>query len=143
MRVFTDNKTKMQYVEISTRAPAKVQMYFKSLALATGKTQKTMLFEAAERFLQERPWQQGLAWRQTSKATVTEKDVIGQKEAAGWMQVNMRLPAEIGKAFIRLSVEQNVSLPSLTYTLLYWWTWWVFPPASERVRRSAKRPLPI
>lgn len=137
MRIFTDNKTGEQYVEIPTRAPAKMQMYAKTLAFASGKTLKTMFQEAAERFLKEEPWKQGLAWRPTKGLTTTLKDTIGQKEATGWMQVNMRFPAELGNRLERLAAEQNVSLSSVGYTLLYWWTWWVYPPASERARREA------
>ncbi|BDB13401.1 hypothetical protein [Acidithiobacillus ferrooxidans] len=137
MRIFTDNKTGEQYVEIPTRAPAKMQMYAKTLAFAMGKTLKTMYQEAAERFLREEPWNHGLAWRPTKGLTTTLKDTIGQKEATGWMQVNMRLPVELGNTLDRLAAEQNVSLSSLSYTLLYWWTWWVYPPASERARREA------
>ena len=137
MRVFTDKKTKEQYVEIPTRAPVKMQMYAKTLAFATGKTLKTMYAEAVERFLREEPWKQGLAWRPTKGLTTTLKDTIGQKEATGWMQVNIRLPVELGNRLDRLAGEQNVSLSALSYTLLYWWTWWVYPPASERARREA------
>ncbi|MDD3760628.1 MAG: hypothetical protein PHO57_07330 [Acidithiobacillus sp.] len=137
MRLFTDKKTGEQYIEIPTRAPVKMQMYAKTLAFAGGETLKTMFRRAAERFLAEKPWEHGLAWRPTKGLTTTLKDTIGQKEATGWMQVNMRFPAEIGNQLERLSVEQGVSLSSVCYTLLYWWTWWVYPPASERARRES------
>lgn len=137
MRVFTDKKTKEQYVEIPTRAPAKMQMYAKTLAFASGRTLKVMYRDAAERFFKEKPWEHGLKWRPTKGLTTTMKDTIGQKEATGWMQVNMRFPAEIGNQLERLAIEQNVSLSSVGYTLLYWWTWWIYPPASERARREA------
>ncbi|WP_215866182.1 hypothetical protein [Acidithiobacillus thiooxidans] len=137
MRVFTDKKTGKTFVEIPTRAPSKMQIYAKTLAFATGKTLKTMFREATERFLKEKPWEHGLKWRPTKGLTTTLKDQIGQKEATGWMQVNIRLPAELGNALEKLAVQQNVSVSSVGYTLLYWWTWWVYPPASERARREA------
>ncbi|MDA8153738.1 hypothetical protein [Acidithiobacillus thiooxidans] len=137
MRVFTDKKTGKTFVEIPTRAPSKMQIYAKTLAFATGKTLKTMIREATERFLKEKPWEHGLKWRPTKGLTYTVKDQIGQKEATGWMQVNIRLPAELGNALEKLAVQQNVSVSSVGYTLLYWWTWWVYPPASERARREA------
>jgi hypothetical protein len=136
MRVFTDKKTGEQYVEIPTRAPAKMQIYAKTLAFAKGQTLKVMFREAAERFFREEPWKQGLKWRPTKGLTTTLKDTIGQKEATGWMQVNMRFPVEMGNRLERLAIEQGVSLSSICYTLLYWWTWWVYPPASERARRE-------
>jgi predicted DNA-binding protein len=137
MRVFTDKRTGEQYVEIPTRAPVKMQMYAKTLSFATGKTLKTMYKEAGTRFIDEKPWDNGLAWRPTKGLTTTLKDTIGQKEPTGWMQVNMRFPVEIGNKLDKLSTEQGVSLSSICYTLLYWWTWWVYPPASERRRRDA------
>lgn len=137
MRLFTDKKSGEQYVEIPTRAPAKMQMYAKTLAFATGKTLKVMFRDAAERFLQEKPWEQGLQWRVTKGLTTTLKDTVGQKEATGWMQVNIRLPMALGNELERLAAEQGVSVSSVGYTLLYWWTWWIYPPASERARREA------
>ena len=137
MRVFTDKSTGEQYVEIPTRAPAKMQMYAKTLAFASGKTLKVMYNDAAKRFFEEEPWKHGLKWRPTKGLTTTLKDTVGQKEATGWMQVNMRFPAEMGNALERLAATENVSLSSVGYTLLYWWTWWIYPPASERARREA------
>lgn len=137
MRVFTDKSTREHYVEIPTRAPAKMQIYAKTLAFASGRTLKVMYRDAAERFFREKPWEHGLKWRPTKGLTTTMKDTIGQKEATGWMQVNMRFPVELGNALERLAAEQNVSLSSVAYTMLYWWTWWIYPPASERARREA------
>ena len=137
MRVFTDKKTGEPYVEIPTRAPVKMQMYAKTLAFALGKPLKAMYKDAAERFFREKPWEHGLAWRPTKGLTTTIKDTIGQKEATGWMQVNMRFPVAFGNDLERLAVEQGVSLSSVCYTMLYWWTWWIYPPASERARREA------
>ena len=136
MRVFTDKKTKEQYVEIATRAPTKMQMYAKTLAFAMAKPLKAMYKDAAERFFREEPWKHGLKWRPTKGLTTTLKDTMGQKEATGWMQVNMRFPVEIGNQLERLAGEQNVSVSSVCYTMLYWLTWWVYPPASERARRE-------
>lgn len=137
MRCFTDKRSGLQYVEIPTRAPSRMQMYAKTLAFASSRTLKIMFRDAALRFLKDRPWEQGLQWRITKGMTTTLKEQMGQKEATGWMQVNMRLPAELGNALERLAIEQNVSLSSVTYTLLYWWTWWVYPPKSEQLRREA------
>ncbi|WP_215884506.1 hypothetical protein [Acidithiobacillus sulfurivorans] len=136
MRVFTDKKTGETYVEIPTRAPTKMQVYARTLAFASNRTLKVMFNDAAKRFSQDKPWEHGLKWRTTKGLTVTMKDTVGQKEATGWMQVNMRFPVEMGNALERLAAEQNVSLSSVAYTLLYWWTWWVYPPASERMRRE-------
>lgn len=137
MRIFTDKTTKMQCVEIPTRAQTKMQTYARTLAYVMGKPLKAVYPEMAEKFLREKPWEHGLRWRPTKGLTASIKDAVGQKEATGWMQVNMRFPVEIGNQLDRLAAEQNVSLSSLAYSMLYWWTWWVFPPASERARREA------
>jgi hypothetical protein len=133
----TDKNTgEQQYVEMTTRAPAKMQMYAKTLAFAKGQSLKVMFREAAERFFRDKPWEQGLSWRPTKGQTTTLRENMGQKEATGWMQVNMRFPVEIGNELARLATEQNVPLSSVCYTLLYWWTWWVYPPKSEQLRRE-------
>ncbi|AUW32500.1 hypothetical protein A5904_05560 [Acidithiobacillus caldus] len=136
MRVFTDKRSGKPYVEIATRAPTKMQIYAKTLAFAHARTLKGEYREAAEQFFNEKPWEHGLKWRPTKGLTATLRDTIGQKEATGWMQVNMRFPVEIGNQLDRLAAEQGVSLSSVCYTLLYWWTWWIYPPASERRRRE-------
>jgi hypothetical protein len=143
MRAFIDKKTGEQYVEIPTRIPAKMQIYAKTLALAGGKPLRAMFPEAAVRFVRDAPWKGvlnepggRLDWRPTKGLTTTLKDSVGQKEATGWMQVNMRFPVDLGKEMERIALQQNVSLSSVCYTMLYWWTWWVYPPASERARRE-------
>jgi hypothetical protein len=148
MRVFTDKKSGEQYVEIPTRAPALMQVYTKTLAYAGGKPLKALFREAAERFFKDEPWKHGLAWRPTKGLTTTLKDTVGQKEATGWMQVNMRYPVEIGNELERLAIEQNVSLSAVCYTMQFWLTWWVYPPMSERARREAyqspdREPSPV
>jgi len=137
MRVFTDKETGEQYVTIPTRVPAKMQIYAKTLAFAKGHTMKAMLQEAVEKFFCERPWKQGLKWRPAKRLFVPSKDAIGQKEATGWVRVSMRFPVVIGNRLEQLAAEQGVPLSSICYTLMYWWTWWVYPPKPERLRREA------
>ncbi|WP_064306483.1 hypothetical protein, partial [Acidithiobacillus caldus] len=115
MRVFTDKRSGKPYVEIATRAPTKMQIYAKTLAFAHARTLKGEYREAAEQFFNEKPWEHGLKWRPTKGLTATLRDTIGQKEATGWMQVNMRFPVEIGNQLDRLAAEQGVSLSSVCY----------------------------
>jgi len=137
MRVFTDKETGEQYVIIQTRAPENMQVYAKTLAFAKGQVMKAMLREAAERFFREEPWKQGLKWRPAKRLFVPSKDAIGQKEATGWVRVSMRFPVVIGNRLEQLAAEQGVPLSSICYTLMYWWTWWVYPPKPERLQRAA------
>lgn len=129
--------TEVKHISVPTRAPAKMQMYAKTLAFASGKPLKVMFRDATQRFLSEKPWEQGLQWRTTKGLTTTLKGSLGKKEPTGWMQVNMVLPVEFQQTMIQLAQEQGVSLSSVAYTVMYWWTWWVYPPLSERVRREA------
>lgn len=136
MRVFTHGRTGVVFVEIPTRAPVKMQKYAKVLAYATGKTLKVMLNEAAERFLQEKPWEHGLKWRPTKSPQKIGTE--GERSTpTGWMQINIRLPESVGVQLETLAVSEGVSISSVGYTLLYWWTWWIYPPASERKRRES------
>lgn len=143
MRVFTDMKTKKTYVEIPTRVPVRMQTYSKTLAYANGsvlwpkRTLKSMHLKMIDRFLQEKPWEHGLKWRTTKSLTATIPGQVGAKEATGWTQINLRMPAEFGNSLEKLAIQQGVSLSSVSYTMVYWWTWWVYPPASERARREA------
>lgn len=136
MRVFNDKKTGNYYVAISTRAPIRMHVYAKTLACSSGKTMKTMHREAVEQFLQEKPWEHGLQWRPTQVASTTLKEQ-DKSMASGWLQVYIRIPLELGKQLEKLAIEHDVPIASVSYTVLYWWTWWIHPPLSERVRRDA------
>jgi hypothetical protein len=136
MRIFTDKRSKRQYAEIPTRAPVKMHLYSKALGFALGISLKQMYKDMATQFLQERPWEYGLSWRPTKGLTQTLSEAIGEKQATGWMQVNIRIPAELATELEHLAIKENVSLSSLSYTLLYWWTWYKYPPVQERRRRE-------
>lgn len=139
MRNFTDRKSGEVYVEISTRAPAKMHIYARTLAKVSSRTLKVMYRDAAERFFLEKPWEYGLKWRHIKGKKISLQCARAQKEPSGWVQVNMHLPANVGHRLNALSVEQNVSLRMISYTMLYWWTWWINPPMSERARRETMR----
>lgn len=134
MRVFEEKGVRT--VEITTRAPVRMHMHSKALSFALGLSLKAMYQQAAERFLKDKPWEHGLRWRPTKSLTATLGDTIGQKIATGWMQVNLRLKEETGKELQRIANQQGVSLSSVTYTLMYWWTWFIYPPKYERERRE-------
>lgn len=137
MKIFTDKKSGDQYVIFPTRLPAKMQMYMKNLAFSSGRSLYVMYDDMAERFFREEPWNHGLKWRLTKGLTTTVKGTMGEKSPTGWMQINMRFSADMGHRLEQLSMEQNASMSSLTYTMIYWWTWWIYPPSSERARREA------
>ncbi|MBU2741847.1 MULTISPECIES: hypothetical protein [Acidithiobacillus] len=131
-----DKKTGEMCARIATRAPARMHNYSGILAEVTNRSVQKMLYDAGQRFFRDKPWEHGLKWRQTKGLTSTIKGTVGQKVPTGWVQVNMLFPAEMGLALEQLTKEYDVSMSSVTYTMLYWWTWWICPPASERARRE-------
>ncbi len=137
MRLFTMHGK--PYAEVTTRAPVKMHLYSKALAFAQNKTLRLMQEDMARQFLAEKPWEKGLNWRPTQGMTQTLSNAVGQKVATGWMQVNLRLPQDLALELERLTVTQNATLSSVLYTMLYWYTWFVYPPAHEVKRREEFR----
>lgn len=123
------------FVEIPTRVPVKMHLYAKALAFALNQNLRQSYIDMTSRFLRERPWEMGLRWRQTKGLSQTLSESVG-RQATGWMQINMRMTLEQGEELSRLATAEGVSLSSVTYTVLYWWTWYVYPPAYERERRA-------
>lgn len=121
--------------EIPTRVPVKMHMYAKALAFALNQNLRQSYIEMTDKFLHEKPWEMGLKWRQTKGLSQTLTESAG-RQATGWMQINMRVTPEQGIELTRLTHAEGVSMSSVTYTILYWWTWYVYPPAYERERRA-------
>jgi hypothetical protein len=121
--------------EIPTRVPVKMHMYAKALAFALNQNLRQSYIEMTEKFLREKPWETGLKWRQTKGLSQTLTESAG-RQATGWMQINMRVTPEQGADLTRIAQSADISMSSVTYTILYWWTWYVYPPAYERERRA-------
>lgn len=135
MHVFTDEKTGAPCVEINTCAPKKMQAYFRTLTFAMGTTIPKVYREMAGRFLKEKPWKHGLQWRTTQEQAGIH-GVHGERYSASpfWTPVSIRLPVILGKELESLADQQEVPLSSVGYTMLYWWTWWIYRPGNGRVQ---------
>ncbi len=118
-----------------------MHMYSKALAFAHNVTLRKLHETMAHQFLTDRPWERGLKWRPTQSLTQTLEGAIGTKRTTGWMQVNMRLPQKIVQDLERLSREQDTNISVVLYTMLYWYTWFIYPPAAEQARRAEFRKL--
>lgn len=130
----------------TTRIPARLHAYMKSLASlqfgTLGKMHVTML----RTFLRESPWTRyGLAWRST-RATSDKSDDTGGMRATGWEQVNLSLPSELASEIEIVAEVEGVSVSSIIYTACYWWCWYVYPPRQQvehRRRRSQIESLAV
>jgi len=124
-----------QYAEIVTRAPAKMHLYSKALSFAHNRTLRLLHEDMARRFLKEKPWERGLKWRKTQALVQSPVDAMAERVPTGWVQVNIRLPLDLAKELEQLAISQGQSLSAVLYTALYWYTWFVYPPAHEVERR--------
>ncbi|AEM48015.1 hypothetical protein Acife_1892 [Acidithiobacillus ferrivorans SS3] len=125
--------------EITTRIPARLGAYCKSLAALHFGTLRRMHISMIDQFIDKQPWTRGLRWRQT-KALVERKGIGSQ--ATGWVQVNLLLPEPTVVEIRRLSAEHSVSPSTFLYTAFYWWTWYEYPPRDELLRRRAGKSKP-
>lgn len=121
---------------VTTRLPARLQAYLKSLAsLQFGKLSH-MHTAMLDEFLLRQPWKNGLAWRETrGLSTRDQADRMGTA-GTGWMQVNFTVTDMMAEELEALAKNQNITLSALLYTACYWWSWYKFPPEHEALRRK-------
>lgn len=131
-------KDDVEYAEITTRAPVKMHTYIKALAFALNLKLSSLHGKAVKDFLQEEPWKYGLKWRQSKGLTKSITDTVGVKTSTGWMQVNIRIKKELALEVERLASQEGINLSSLMYTILYWLSWYKYPPLEEQKRREEK-----
>lgn len=132
-----------EVAEISTRAPYKLHLYSRSLAMAHGKTVRGLYDDAVSLFLKEKPWKHGFKFRATQapakgdrNKTAKERGIVSAKSPTDWLQINMRLPFEVGQELDIVAAQHGVSLSAAAYSALFWYTWFVYPPKSEVERRE-------
>lgn len=113
------------FVPVEIYAPRKMILYAKTLAYSIQVTFKQLFNDSVEHFLTEKPWERGFKWRPNDT------------QSTDWSPIKTEMDVDLYKKFEKLSREQDVSLNSATYSSLYWLTWHVCPPASERLKREA------
>ncbi|GAB3645080.1 hypothetical protein [Ramlibacter alkalitolerans] len=103
-----------------TRIPEQMRGYLKAIAAYRYDTLIKMHEAAFRRFLEEKPYEQGLQFR--IPRTVSD---------TGWVQVNLLLPETLSNQVRADAALLGVSLASYTYTVLYWWATYVYPPQAS------------
>jgi len=115
----------MPYAGESTVIPLKMHLYIQALAFVQGMTLRAVHEDCASRFLAEEPWKKGLRGRDGRRPYPAGPE---------WVEVTVRLPVDLAD---RLS-EVGPSLPDALYTMLYWYSWVLYPPLYEQERRKAR-----
>lgn len=125
--------------QVQTRIPGGLSDYLKILALeklpgqpAPFRTMQKMFETLFTRFIDERPWDHGLAWREShavarfSGGTITER--------TEWKQLNIQLPIALTQRVETTAERLGRSQSSFCYTALCWWAGMLYPPVSSQVR---------
>jgi hypothetical protein len=108
--------------------PLWMHLYCRALAFAQGISLRALHADCALRFLEARPWEQGLSWRFSPSA--------GEGKDWEWTDEAVTLPRDLGRRLEHLSVQRTISTASVLYTMLFWYSWVVFPPLHEQLRRK-------
>lgn len=142
------------FVDLTTRAPAEVLADLKHrLAPKFGGTLTAMFDVMLRTFLADKPWEKGLAWRETKALSVRQEDVrvvyteaghaletpITTTVATGWVQVNMRLEPVLADRVLSVSAINGVSPSTVLYTAIYYWIWYLNPTKSILDIRAARK----
>lgn len=115
-------------VNVPARIPEALKEYLKLLAVAPLADRPrpfgsmTAMFEVLfRRFLDERPWESGLAFRESRAVSSTEGGFA-------WEQLNVRLPKPLAEEVAGTAkAAGSPSASSFCYTALHWWATEVYP----------------
>jgi len=119
----------MPYAKESTVIPLRMHLYIQALAFVQGMTSRAVHEDCANRFLDGKAWEQGLRWRNGHRPARVDPD---------WMEVDVRIPLDLVDALAKVGRQQGVGLPDVLYTMLYWYSWFLYPPLIEQERRRAR-----
>ena len=119
----------MPYAGESTVIPLKMHLYIQALAFVQGMTLRAVHEDCASRFLAEKAWEKGLRWRDGRRPALTDPE---------WVEVSVRIPSYLADSLVEVSRRNGVGLPDVLYTMLYWYSWVLYPPLHEQERRKAR-----
>jgi hypothetical protein len=116
------------YAGESAVIPLKMHLYIQALAFIQGMTLRAVHEDCASRFLDEKAWEKGLRWRD------------GRRSLTGpeWLEVNVRIPCDLADSLVEVSHRNGIGLSDVFYTMLYWYSWVLYPPLHEQERRKAR-----
>jgi hypothetical protein len=120
----------MPYAGDSAVIPVKMHLYIQALAFVQGMSLRAVYEDCATHFLAEAAWKKGLQWRDGRRPATSDPE---------WQAVHVRLPSELADRLVVVSQQQRVSLPDVLYTMLYWYSWFLYPPLYEQERRKSLR----
>lgn len=119
----------MSYAGESTVIPMKIHLYIQALAFVQGMTLRAVHEDCASRFLVEKAWEKGLRWRDGHRPALVAPD---------WVKVDVRMPIDLADGLVEVSYRNGVGLPDVLYTMLYWYSWILYPPLYEQERRKLR-----
>ena len=117
------------YAGESVVLPLKMYLYIQALAFVQGMTLRAVHEDCASRFLAEKAWEKGLQWRDGHRPALADPE---------WVEVNVRIPCDLADNLVEVSRRNGVGLPDVLYTMLYWYSWVLYPPLHEQERRKTK-----
>lgn len=123
------------YAGSVTRIPVMMFFYLQALSFVQGMTLRGLYEDCAVRFLDGQPWSQGLPPARLRWREVSPEPISGLN---GWVQVDVRLPQEQAEALDAVSLKEGVCMTAALYTMLYWYSWVLYPPLHEQERRKMR-----
>ncbi len=121
---------------VTTRIPVRTQSHSKVLAAKSYQTLTDMQVAMLDRFLLEKPWENGLRWHETKALTGRDDEMPGHIRTTGWIQTNFRLTPDMRMKIEDLAEEVGQSVSTVLHTATAWWVWLVFPPKFEAEKRE-------
>ena len=153
MKTFKEGR-RAGYVDITTRAPAQLLDYMKHyVAPSTGGSLTEMYTVMLVQWMTEHPWDKGVRWRETKALSQRSKTIeavqlgdgtktlvpVYRTVGTGWVQVNMRVPAELSRRVKSLAHIHMITPSSALYTAIFWWCWYKNPPPDVAESRRIER----
>uniref|UniRef100_E6QCP4 Uncharacterized protein n=1 Tax=mine drainage metagenome TaxID=410659 RepID=E6QCP4_9ZZZZ len=106
-----------------------MHLYIQALAFVQGMTLRAVHEDCASRFLAGKAWEKGLRWRDGHRPALSDPE---------WVEVHVRIPCDLADNLAEVSRRNGLGLPDVLYTMLYWYSWILYPPLHEQERRKAR-----
>ena len=125
-----ETRTRSKTVTIATCAPVEIADYLRIVGASRYARPSVMYARLISRFLERRPWDQGMAWARPRAAGHDER---GHQ----WVRVSCRIGRDLARRVDVVCREHGISRSALMLTVIMWLVRVVHPPGGIKPTSDA------
>lgn len=120
---------------IPTRCPESLHRYMKMIYPVSYSSLTAMFEDMLTRFIDQRPWENGLDWRKPKSRVERSGGVVA---ATGWCQVNVQITAGMKEKITAIAKTTGVTNSVFVYTAMFWWSMYIMSARSVKSSRATR-----